>query len=106
MIRHENFCLFDYDNIEINRQIYGSDQPPPYNLTAITAPVNLYYSKGDETATIVNAIELQTKLPNIRSSYLVPIDDFSHGDFIFHNIAKDVLYNRLIDNINKVNGKL
>lgn len=90
----------------MNRQMYnGSDTPPPYNLEMITAPVNLYYSKGDDTATFENAIDLKSQLQNLRSAYLVPIDDFSHGDFIFNMNAKEVVYNRMVYNINKINGK-
>lgn len=105
MIRHGKFRLFDYDNKLINRRIYGSDEPPLYDLQKITSPVNLYYSKGDDTVPIENAIELQHQLPNLKSAYLVPIDDFSHVDFIFRNIAKDVVYKKMIHSINEVNGK-
>lgn len=104
MIRHKEFRQFDYDSERINRRIYGQSTPPPYNLTAITAPVNLYYSKGDDTASIEDAIELQNRLPNIRSSYLVPYDDFSHIDFGFSYLAKQFVYDKLISNINQSNG--
>lgn len=104
MIITGEFSLFDYDNEQTNQRIYGQSKPPLYNLTKITAPVNLYYSNGDDTATIENAIHLQKELPNIKSSYLVPIDDFCHDDFIFSIIAKEFVYKQLIDNINKANG--
>lgn len=106
MIRHEKFCLFDYDNRRINRRIYGSDEPPPYDLKKITAPVNLYYSKGDDLATFENAIELASQLQNVRSAHLVSIDNFSHGDFIFSHLAKQHVYKNMISSINKINGKL
>lgn len=84
--------------------MYGRSTPPLYNLTAITAPVNLYYSKGDDTATLEDAIDLRNQLPHIRSSYLVPIDDFSHIDFGFSYLAKQFVYDKLISNINKITG--
>lgn len=104
MIRHKKFRLFDYDSMRINQRIYGRNKPPLYNLTKITAPVNLYYSKGDDTATFENVMSLRTKLPNIRSSYLVPIEGFSHVDFAFSYLAKKSVYERLLNNINKING--
>lgn len=104
MIIKGEFSLFDYDDERTNQRRYGQSKPPLYNLTKITAPVNLYYSKGDDTATTENAIHLQKELPNLRSSYLVPIDDFCHDDFIFSSIAKEFVFKQLINNINKING--
>lgn len=40
------FRQFDYGIIS-NLLIYGSSTPPNYNLTAITAPVALYYGNND-----------------------------------------------------------
>lgn len=104
MIRNKEFRLFDYDSARMNQRIYGTSTPPLYNLTAITAPVYLYYSKGDDLATPEDAIDLQNQLPNVQSSYLVPIDDFSHIDFGFSYLAKPFVYDELLRNINKVNG--
>lgn len=103
MIRNYDFSLFDYDSKLMNRLKYGQNSPPKYNLTEITAPVNLYYSKGDDTATMENAIKLQSLLPNLRSTYLVPAEDFSHTDFAFSELAKEVLYDQMIENINRIN---
>lgn len=104
MILHEDFSLFDYDSKKKNRKVYGKDSPPSYNLTQITAPVHLYYSKGDVTATMENAITLQHQLPNLKSAYLVPVDDFSHSDFGSSRQAKDVVYNDMIKKIHQDNG--
>lgn len=76
MVRNNDFNLFDYGDKKTNIRMYGRETPPAYNLTEITAPVRLYYSKDDDTATMENAIRLQSQLPNHKSSYLVPIDDF------------------------------
>lgn len=106
MIIYGDFSLFDYENARMNRQMYGQDTPPAYNLTAITAPVNLYYSKDDETATFENAIDLESQLPNLKSSVFIRDIYFSHGDFIMSKTAKDILYNRIIQSIDKSNGRL
>lgn len=78
MIINGDFSQFDYRDVKKNREVYGSDSPPPYNLTAITAPVNLYYSDNDDTAIIENALKLRQQLPNVKSSYQVPIAEFGH----------------------------
>lgn len=38
MIKNGDFNQFDYGDIEINRNHYGTDTPPPYDLTKISAP--------------------------------------------------------------------
>lgn len=40
------FREFDYGKKE-NMKIYEQEQPPQYNLTAVTAPVSLYWSDND-----------------------------------------------------------
>lgn len=106
MIIYGDFSLFDYEDAEMNRKMYGRDTPPPYNLSAITAPVSLYYSKDDDTATYENAIDLESQLPNLKSSYFIKDVEFSHGDFIMSKTAKDILYNRIMKSIDKSNGML
>lgn len=104
MILNGDFSQFDYRDKKKNHEVYGRDTPPPYNLTAITAPVNLYYSKNDDTAIMENAMILRKQLPNVRSSYRIPINDFGHVDFTYSRYVKRVLYNNLITKMNKANG--
>lgn len=104
MIRNGEFNQFDYDSVKMNRKIYGGDTPPPYDLSKITAPVNIYYSKDDATATIQNAVKLFPQLKNLKSTYEVPIEDFSHVDFTYSRYLHRAIYDKLIRNINKANG--
>lgn len=78
MIINGDFSQFDFRDKKKNQDAYGRDTPPPYNLKAITAPINLYYSRNDDTAIIENAVKLRHQLPNVKSSYLIPISDFAH----------------------------
>lgn len=105
MMRNGGFNQFDYDDIEMNRKIYGSDTPPAYDLTKITAPISIYYSKDDSTATMENALKLIQQLKNIKSSYLVPIEDFRHADFTYSRYIRKAVYDKLIFNINIANDK-
>jgi lysosomal acid lipase/cholesteryl ester hydrolase len=41
-----NFCPFDYGKKK-NMQIYGQDEPPPYNLKKVKAPVALFWAEND-----------------------------------------------------------
>lgn len=102
-VRSGGFNKFDFDDKKTNRKIYGSDTPPAYELSKITAPVNLYYSNDDDTAAVENVMLLKSQLPNIRSSYLVPIDDFKHVDFIYSRYLRKALNDELVSTIKKAN---
>lgn len=40
------FAQYDYGP-ERNKEIYGSEKPPQYNLSKILAPVAVYYGEND-----------------------------------------------------------
>lgn len=103
IIRNGVFRQFDFEDKRTNRQVYGTDAPPAYDLSKVTAPVNLFHSKDDNTAIIGNVRRLQALLPNLKSTYLVPMDDFTHVDFTFSRHARKVLNNQIVDVVNKYN---
>lgn len=103
LMRSGGFRQFDYENDEANRNKYGHSIPPSYNLTQITAPVNLFYSMNDNTATLENVIQLKSKLPNVKLSYVIPMNNFGHVDFTYSRYVKQVLNDPLINLINKNN---
>lgn len=39
--------MFDYGSTSLNNQFYSQDQPPPYPLERVTAPVALFYGDSD-----------------------------------------------------------
>lgn len=103
IIRNGVFRQFDFEDRRTNRKVYGTDTPPAYDLTKVTAPVNLFHSKDDNTAIIDNVRRLQALLPNLKSTYLVPFNDFTHVDFTFSRHARKVLNDRVVDVVNKSN---
>lgn len=105
LMRDGGFRQFDYDDRKINQKIYGSDTPPAYDFKKITVPVNLYHSNDDNTATFDNVIKLQSMLANHKSTYLVPIADFTHVDFTYSRYVRKVLNDKVVSNINKANQK-
>ncbi|KRT85848.1 hydrolase, partial [Oryctes borbonicus] len=62
---------------------YGSLSPPGYNTKAITAPVALAYSLNDWLAAVVDVKQLESELPNVVLSYLVPDPKFNHLDYMW-----------------------
>lgn len=104
MIRNGDFSQFDYEDKKMNLRMYGRDTPPPYNLTQITAPIHIYYSKDDDTSTIENTKKLFHQLHNIKSTHLVPVAGFNHIDFTYSRFVRKAVYQKLVSNINKANG--
>lgn len=47
IISTESFRKFDYDDANENLQLYGSTQPPMYNLEKVKVPVAIFYSDND-----------------------------------------------------------
>ena len=84
--------------------MYGSDTPPAYNLTRINVPVHFIHSKDDDTASFDNVNQMKLLMPNLKSTYLVPIANFGHVDFIYSRYLRKV-NDRIISNINKANRK-
>lgn len=105
VIRTGVFRQFDFENKRINRKVYGRDAPPAYDLTKITAPVNLFHSKDDNTAVVSNVMRLKYLLPNIKQTYLVPFDDFTHVDFTFSRHARKAVNNHIVNVINTANQR-
>lgn len=104
MIINGGFSQFNYDSRVANFRKYRRFTPPSYDLAKITAPINLYYSKGDDVGTYENALKLGSQLSNVMSSNLCPLNDFSHYDFGFSHFAKESVYDNMINRINKANG--
>lgn len=88
----------------MNKKMYGSDKPPKYPLKKVSAPVNLYYSKDDNTGTLDNVMRLQSELPNVQLSYMVPVESFTHVDFIYSRYANMGVNKKVIESINKADA--
>uniref|UniRef100_A0A6P7FGR5 Uncharacterized protein LOC114329263 n=1 Tax=Diabrotica virgifera virgifera TaxID=50390 RepID=A0A6P7FGR5_DIAVI len=76
-----------YDYQLGNYEKYNSLFPPDYNLSAITAPIVLYYSKNDYMVGVKDVERLSKELPNVVKLQLVQDRRFNHLDYLW---AKDV----------------
>ncbi|XP_061720451.1 lipase 3-like [Cydia pomonella] len=91
------FRRYDYGPA-INMKVYGSEQPPKYQMSAVRVPVTLYYSTEDWLAQPADVEQLRSELPHA-DAYQVP--QFSHLDFQFSKNAPEAVYQRLIASIEK-----
>lgn len=106
LIRNGGFRQFDYENKRVNRKIYGRDTPPEYDLTQIKTPVNLFYSKDDDTTVYENVVKLESQLTNVKSSYIIPMTEFTHLDFIYSRYVRNILNDQIINTIKNTKMKI
>ncbi|XP_013198172.1 lipase 3-like [Amyelois transitella] len=93
-----DFRMYDYGS-EINQEVYGQPEPPVYDVTKIRSPVALYFSEHDWLAHPQDVLRLKEQLPNVTEYFQVPVDYFSHIDFLASQKATEVVYKKLIDSI-------
>lgn len=76
--------------------------PPDYNLANVKVPVALYYAENDLLVSISGVEKLARQLPNVIDKYLVPMHKFNHLDFLWAIDAKTLVYDRVVENLQKV----
>jgi hypothetical protein len=94
--------MFDFGILR-NLQRYGNIQPPSYDLSAVTAPVYLYYADNDWMAAVEDVNELAGKLGNVVKKIRIPYEKFNHLDFLYASDADSLLYRKIIENIKEHN---
>ncbi|XP_018395697.1 PREDICTED: gastric triacylglycerol lipase-like [Cyphomyrmex costatus] len=87
-----------------NYKHYGQNTPIIYNLTKITAPMAIYYGNNDLIATKANTLEIYKHLPNV--ILLEENKLFNHFDFIIAINAKTLVFDGIIELLQKFNNDL
>jgi len=96
----EKFRHFDYGT-STNMDIYGSEEPPSYDLGKVSAPVALYFGDNDWLANRKDVLRTISELPNIVDIYEVPYTNFNHMDFLYGMDVGTVLYPELLTQMSK-----
>ncbi|CAL4122891.1 unnamed protein product, partial [Meganyctiphanes norvegica] len=94
MVNTGNFQHFDYGLVG-NMIHYKQAIPPLYNLSRVTAPVNLLWANNDWLADPKDAALLAQQLPNLQQNIEITFKYFNHLDFVWATDAYK-LVNRLI----------
>lgn len=102
-VKSAKFRQYDHGMLEnINR--YGSVNPPDYPLENISCPVALHYSDNDWLAAVVDVEELAGKLDKaLIGKFRVSDNKFNHLDYQFAWDAKTLLYDRVINLMERYN---
>ena len=83
-----------------NLKVYGSEQPPEYDVTKTKVPTALYFGKEDLLTHEKDQEYLKEKLPNVVHCRL--IENFDHFDFMWGVNAPEELNKVLIENLEKI----
>lgn len=93
----KGFRRYDYGTHLANFLHYGSFTPPSYDLSKVTSPVYLHYSTGDPLAEVPDVETLFSELGNPMGMFLVPLEKFSHVDYMYGINAKELVYDEVVN---------
>ncbi|XP_077509467.1 gastric triacylglycerol lipase-like isoform X2 [Amblyomma americanum] len=91
LVLSERFQKFDFGTTR-NQVLYGQDTPPEYNLSRVSAPVALYWSRSDWLADPQDVSQLRNRLPRLVLDFQVQEPSFTHLDFTVGVGARRLVY--------------
>ena len=102
--RTNTFQRFDF-GVSTNKEKYGSETPPLFDLTALKSfdvESTFYIGSKDALATVEDFEENIGN--NINNSYyeLVVVDDYNHLDYAWAADANTKIYNDMIEKIDSL----
>ncbi|KAL1509736.1 hypothetical protein ABEB36_004428 [Hypothenemus hampei] len=90
------FRQYDYGILE-NMKYYGQMTPPSYDLSQITAPTYLIYSKNDWLSAQTDVEKLCSHMSNGCAGKIILTDfQFNHLDYTYGIDAPALVYNKVI----------
>lgn len=90
------FREYDY-GILSNMAQYGRATPPQYDVTKITAPTYMIYSKNDWLSAETDVNKLCSKMgDSCKGKILMSDFEFNHLDYMFGIDAPTLVYNKVI----------
>nr|AWU67119.1 putative triacylglycerol lipase [Crangon crangon] len=89
------FRRYDYGYYG-NMKVYHRHTPPSYDLTKVTAPVNLLWASNDWLADPTDVKYLNKHLPNVVFNMKIPLPEFNHIDFIWGIDCDKLVYKRIL----------
>nr|XP_029730647.1 lipase 1-like [Aedes albopictus] len=103
-VRSAQFRRYDYGKLK-NIFVYDQPEPPAYNLSRVVAPVILHYGPNDYLTHEKDVLRLAKELPNLIELHRIEVELFNHLDFLIAKDVREILYIKLISNIEKYNNE-
>ncbi|XP_047528903.1 gastric triacylglycerol lipase-like [Vanessa atalanta] len=104
-IRSSYFQKFDYGSAQ-NLNIYGTKQPPHYNLSAVTVPSVVLYGNNDNLVDTKDILWLIKRLPNMLENKRVSDPLSNHFDNAYSQFTKDLIFPTINKYLLKYSRKL
>lgn len=98
-LRSRSIYKFDYGP-EKNFQLYGSSNPPLYNLSSVTVPIVVIYGRNDGIVDIDDVKWLIQRLPNVIEAFEVEDPLWTHLDSVYSQYVPKVLYPKIKEYLN------
>ena len=99
----KKFSQYDYGKKK-NKEIYGSEEPPEYNLTEFInykVKTILYISDMDPFSNWNDLNHLLKYLKNNTNVKIKKMVNYNHLDFLWSDDAKKDIYDEIVDTLNK-----
>ncbi|XP_075530201.1 gastric triacylglycerol lipase-like [Dermacentor variabilis] len=96
--------MYDYGAVE-NKERYGQEEPPAYDVDRVTVQVAIFSSEGDTVADPQDVSLLVERLGSkLLFNNVVPPVDLRHLDFLNGYQATDFLHDIMIDTLEQYAG--
>lgn len=99
-MRSKHFQKFDY-GVERNMLVYGSEQPPKYNLSAVNIPVVAIYGRNDGMVDPKDVKWLLQRLPKVLEAVEVKDPLWNHLDVTYSQYTGDMIYPKVDEYLKK-----
>lgn len=100
-MKSKKFQKYDYGSPEDNIMMYGTPEPPQYDMTKINhSSIILFTSLNDVYAVPYDIEILREKLSKnskIVEDYVVPLKEWTHTDFIWGRDSATLINSKIID---------
>ncbi|XP_063624782.1 gastric triacylglycerol lipase-like [Cydia splendana] len=100
--RSKKFVKFSYGTKK-NLEIYGSLDPPEYNLTAADVPILLMVGKNDAIVDVRDVKWLAGKLPNVKETVIVNDSQWNHVDMFYSQFIKVMIFPKILEYLIRYN---
>lgn len=101
-IRDQTFARWSYGSIQ-NLFVYGSRNPPVYDLSLITIDVTMHYTVNDNLLDEKDVLAMAEVMPNTKVRK-VARESFLHEDFVVARDAKELVTDYVIKTWRRESG--
>ncbi len=99
IMKAKRFQMYDYGKLQNNVRYKGLTVPPAYNITRVSTPVTMFYTKNDVYATKKDMKRCANELGNLEELILIKNEKFTHIDLVYGIDADVLVYQKMLDKI-------